>query len=78
MRLSKKRCIAIEPSVVEDLKSQNTYSELYPVLEDGADTQAVEQKIEQICDQTVGSRWLSYQNTDKQLYESYQQIKPGD
>lgn len=62
-------------TVYDQLTGKNTYSELYPVLEDGADTQAVEQKIEQICGQTAGSRWLSYQNTDKQLEESYQQIK---
>jgi ABC-type antimicrobial peptide transport system permease subunit len=62
-------------TVYDKLTGKNTYSELYPVLEDGADAKAVEQKIEQICDQTAGSRWISYQNTDKQLAESYQQIK---
>ncbi|MEA4933815.1 MAG: FtsX-like permease family protein, partial [Lawsonibacter sp.] len=61
--------------VYDKLTGKTTYSELYPVLEKGADTQAVEQKIKQICGQTAGSRWLSYQNTDKQLEESYQQIK---
>jgi ABC-type antimicrobial peptide transport system permease subunit len=67
--------VVVFDTVYDQLTGKNTYSELYPVLEDGADTQAVEQKIEQICDQTAGSRWLSYQNTDKQLEESYQQIE---
>jgi ABC-type antimicrobial peptide transport system permease subunit len=67
--------VVVFDTVYDQITEKNTYSELYPVLEDGADTQAVEQKIEQICDQTAGSRWLSYQNTDKQLEESYQQIK---
>ena len=67
--------VVVFDTVYDQLTGKHTYSELYPVLEDGADTQAVEQRIEQICDQTAGSRWLSYQNTDKQLDESYQQIK---
>ncbi len=67
--------VVVFDTVYDHLTGKNTYSELYPVLEDGADTQAVEQTIEKICDQTAGSRWLSYQNTDKQLEESYQQIK---
>lgn len=67
--------VVVFDTVYDQLTGKRTYSELYPVLENGADTQAVEQKIEQICDQTAGSRWLSYQNTDKQLEESYQQIK---
>jgi ABC-type antimicrobial peptide transport system permease subunit len=67
--------VVVYDTVYDQLTGKNTYSELYPVLKDSADTQALEQKIEQICDQTAGSRWLSYQNTDKQLAESYQQIK---
>jgi ABC-type antimicrobial peptide transport system permease subunit len=67
--------VVVFDTFYDQLTGKSTYSELYPILEDGADTQAVEQKIEQICSQTAGSRWLSYQNTDKQLEESYQQIK---
>ncbi|MCR6546397.1 FtsX-like permease family protein [Dehalobacterium formicoaceticum] len=67
--------VVVFDTVYDQLTGKNTYSELYPILEDGANTQAVEQKIEQICNQTAGSRWLSYQNTDRQLEESYQQIR---
>lgn len=67
--------VVVYDTVYDQLTGKSTYSELYPILEEGADTQAVEQKIEQISEQTAGSRWLSYQNTDKQLEESYQQIK---
>ncbi|MDP4152854.1 MAG: FtsX-like permease family protein [Bacillota bacterium] len=67
--------VVVFDTVYDKLTGKTTYSELYPVLEKGADTKAVEQKIEQICGQTAGSRWLSYQNTNKQLEESYQQIK---
>ena len=67
--------VVVFDTVYDQLTGKSTYSELYPILEEGADTQAVGQKIEQISEQTVGSRWLSYQNTDKQLEESYQQIE---
>lgn len=67
--------VVVFDTVYDRLTGKNTYSELYVILEDGADTQDVEQKIKQVCSQTPGSRWLSYRNTDKQLEESYQQIK---
>ncbi|NLU51932.1 MAG: ABC transporter permease [Clostridiaceae bacterium] len=67
--------VIVFDTVYDLLTGKSTYSELYVILEDGADTEAVEQKIEQICGETAGSRWLSYRNTDKQLEESYQQIK---
>lgn len=67
--------VVVFDMVYDELTGKSTYSELYPVLEDGVDAKEVEQKIEQLCNQTAGSRWLSYQNTDKQLAESYQQIK---
>ncbi len=67
--------VIVFDTVYDLLTGKSTYSELYVILEDGADTEAVEQKIEQICNETSGSRWLSYRNTDKQLEESYQQIK---
>lgn len=67
--------VVVFDPVYDRLTGKNTYAELYPVLADGADLRAVEEKIEQICAQTAGSRRLSYQNTDKQLEESYRQIR---
>jgi len=67
--------VVVFDTVYDLLTGKNTYSEVYLVLKDGADAQEVEQKIEQVCSKTPGSRWLSYRNTDKQLEESYQQIR---
>ncbi len=67
--------VVVFDTVYDQLTGKNTYSELYPVLKEGANKQSVEQKIEKICNQTAGSRWLSYQKTDQQLEESYQQIE---
>lgn len=67
--------VVVYDQVYDKLTGKNVYSELYPVLENGAEKGAVEQKIQQICARIPGSRWLSYEKTDKQLAESFQQIK---
>lgn len=67
--------VVVFDTVYDQLTGKNSYSEFYPVLANGADRQAIEQKIQQISEQTAGSRWLSYENTDKQLEESFQQMK---
>lgn len=67
--------IIVYDTVFDELTGETNYTELYPTLVDGADTASFEQAIEVLCEQTPDSRWISYQNTDKQLEESYQQIK---
>ncbi|MBA4687346.1 MAG: FtsX-like permease family protein [Candidatus Galacturonibacter soehngenii] len=67
--------VVIFDTIYDKLTGKTAYSELYPVLENEANIQIIEQKIETICNQVTGSHWISYQNTDKQLDESYQQIK---
>lgn len=67
--------VIVFDAVYDKLTGKSTYSELNPVLKDGADKQSLERKIKDICDKTVGSYWISYENTDEQLEESYQQIK---
>ena len=67
--------VVVFDPVYDRLTGKSAYSELYPVLKDGADRKAVEQEIERICGRTAGSRWLSYQNTDRQLEESFRQVR---
>ena len=67
--------IIVYDTAFDELTGENNYTEIYPTLVDGADTDNFEQAIEALCEQTPNSRWISYQNTDKQLEESYQQIK---
>ncbi len=67
--------VVVFDTVYDQLTGKNTYSELYPVLKSGTDPREIEQNIERICSQTAGSRWLSFQNTDRQLEESFRQIK---
>lgn len=67
--------VVVFDTVYDQLTKKTTYSELYPVLATKANIQTIEHKIENLCDQTAGSHWVSYRDTDKQLEESYQQIK---
>lgn len=67
--------IIVFDTVYDQITGKINYTEIYPVLSSTADREAVEKGIAQISEQTGGSHWLSYQNTDRQLEESYQQIK---
>jgi hypothetical protein len=67
--------IIVFDTIYDVITGQSNYTEIYPVLSQNADREAVEQSIISICERTSGSRWLSYQNTDQQLRESYEQIK---
>lgn len=67
--------IIVYDTVFDELTGGTNYTEIYPTLVDGVDTTNFEQTIKDLCEQTPDSRWISYQNTDKQLEESYQQIK---
>jgi ABC-type antimicrobial peptide transport system permease subunit len=67
--------VVVFDTIFDELTTKITYSELYLFLSDDADKHEIEQKLEETCKQTAGSRWLSYQNTDKQLEESFEQIK---
>lgn len=66
--------VVVFDTVYDKLTGKTSYSELYLSIEDDADIQFIEQKIENICNKTPGSRWLSYRSTDKQLEESFMQI----
>lgn len=56
------------------LTGLDRYVELYPTVAENANRDAVEQSITKIC-QSVGGTWMSYENTDNQLRESYEQIR---
>jgi ABC-type antimicrobial peptide transport system permease subunit len=67
--------VIVYDTVYDQITGQKSYSELYPMLSPDADRAAVEQAISNLCEQTGGSRYVSYENTDQQLRESYEQIK---
>ena len=66
--------IIVPDNIYDELTSQTRYTELYPVITEDANRELVEQSIQEIC-QSVGGTWLSYEQTDRQLQESYEQIR---
>lgn len=66
--------ILVTDAVFDELSGGEAYTELYPALAARADRADAEQVIERLC-RTVGGSWLSYENTDRQLAESYRQIE---
>ncbi|PYG88825.1 MacB-like protein [Ruminiclostridium sufflavum DSM 19573] len=66
--------IIVYDTVYDSLTGQRNYTELYPSLSNDADYKAVENAITSMCEKSGGT-WLSYQETDRQLLESYEQIR---
>lgn len=66
--------VIVYDTVYNQFTGDNHYTELYPVLSDRAVRDTVEQVISSLCDRTGGT-WVSYENTDQQLQESYEQIR---
>lgn len=66
--------VVVPDPVYNQLTGKSQYSELYPTLTEDASRSSVEQSIQELCSQRGGT-WLSYANTDKQLRESYEQIR---
>ena len=66
--------IIVPDNIYDELTGQTRYTELYPVITEDANRELVEQSIQEIC-QSVGGTWLSYEQTDRQLQESYEQIR---
>ncbi len=67
--------VIVYDKVFDEMIGGSSYTEVYLKLTEGADVQAFEQYLESISDQISDSRIISYRHTDKQLEESYQQIK---
>ena len=53
----------------------DTYSEFLPTLNEGADRKNFDTFIEAFCNRTPGTTFLSYEETDQQLNESFAQIQ---
>lgn len=66
--------VVVPDSIYNQLTGKSQYSELYPTLTEDASHSSVEQSIQELCSQRGGT-WFSYANTDKQLRESYEQIR---
>lgn len=66
--------IIVSDKTYSELTGSNQYQELYPVLHEDANTESFEARLEELRGTIPGTIWISYQNTDKQLEESFAQI----
>lgn len=66
--------IVVYDTVYDQITGKSNYTEIYITLSEDANRESVEQVIQSICKLT-GGIYLSYENTDKQLRESYERIR---
>ncbi len=62
-------------SVYNEITGKTLYTEMYPILKPDADEQIFEEWLDQWCEGNAGTHWLSYRVTDKELAESFAQIR---
>lgn len=67
--------IIVSHKAYDLLTGSRSYSEIYPLLEPNADHEEFEEWLDAWCNENPGSHWLSYQQTNAQLAESFEQIK---
>ncbi len=67
--------IIVSEEMYRSLTGDDRYSEVYPTLHSNADQERFTQWLNDWCDANPGSHWLSYQQTDSQLAESFEQIR---
>ena len=67
--------VIVDDAIYERLTGKDTYSEFLPTLNEGADREIFDTFIESFCDRTPGTTFLSYEESDQQLKESFAQIQ---
>lgn len=67
--------IIVSDETYRDLTGSDRYSEVYPTLRAEAGQEEFGEWLEDWCGRNPGSHWLSYQQADSQLAESFEQIR---
>lgn len=67
--------LIVVDSVYDSLVGNNSFSEIYPTLAEDADVESFEAWLDSWCEKNPGSHWLSYQESDAQMEESFEQIR---
>lgn len=67
--------LIVVDSVYDSLVGNNSFSEIYPTLTEDADVESFEAWLDSWCEKNPGSHWLSYQESDAQMEESFEQIR---
>lgn len=67
--------VIVNDEVYDSLTGNNSYSEVYPTLKEGADPEVFENWLDGWCANAPGTRWISFLQLDAQMEESFQQIR---
>jgi len=67
--------IIVSEQLYSKLTGKSAYNELLPDLIDGAERERFDSVVEQLCRDIPGTTYLSYEETDRQLEESFEQIR---
>ena len=67
--------IIVNDDIYTELTGKNNYVELHPVLHEESARENFEQFLEGFCSTIPGSSYISYEESDQQLKESFEQVR---
>ncbi|MDO5539116.1 MAG: FtsX-like permease family protein [Eubacteriales bacterium] len=67
--------LIVNDEIYRSLLGNDNYSEVYPTLQDNADTDAFESWLDNWCSEYPGTHWLSYLQSRNEMAESFEQIR---
>ncbi len=67
--------VIVSEQLYSKLTGKAEYNELLPDLIDGAEREEFDSVVRQLCRDIPGTTYLSYEETDRQLAESFEQIR---
>lgn len=67
--------VIVSDAVYTELTGQSVYKEIAPVLKEGVDRSEFDEVVESLCRDIPGTTYISYEETDRQLAESFEQIQ---
>jgi len=67
--------IIVSDAIYTELTGQSAYNEIAPVLKEGVDRNEFDDVVESLCRDIPGTMYISYEETDRQLEESFEQIR---
>lgn len=66
--------VVVNNRLYSELTGNDTYVEMLPILKGGADRVAFDATLERLCQSIPGTTYISYEQADQQLAESFAQI----
>lgn len=67
--------VIVSDCIYSELTGSTVYNEMCPTLNMDADRELFDTVVEKICQDIPGTTYLSYEETDRQLEESFEQIR---